>query len=126
MSTDVTMTKDEATELRCVVIEGGAEQVVVRLEGDYEMRFGPKLWRLLKEHIGSDTKAVIIDCSRLDYADGNFPFLLLTLHRTYRANGCSLRVDGCRAPILRSLEITGVADLVIENDGQGSSGALAA
>lgn len=85
-----------------------AEQCLT-VRGELDMASTPRLERRLSMALASDRPAVVVDVSRVRFADCTAVGMLLRLRRQAEDGDGSLRVAGASGVVLQLLEIAGVA-----------------
>ncbi|MFF4012384.1 STAS domain-containing protein [Streptomyces sp. NPDC001717] len=86
--------------------------VVCRLRGEIDIEARSHLHAAFTDAAACATRAVVIDCSRLEFADSTLLNALLQLRRDAAARRLALIVAAPAPQLLRLLELTGTVDLL--------------
>jgi len=87
--------------------------VVIRLHGELDLATAPKLVRALAEGLDGKPSGLVLDLSQLSFIDSTGIGVLMTGYRRADADGCSFVLRAPSRGVLRTLQVTGVAHMVL-------------
>ncbi|MCW2968465.1 MAG: hypothetical protein JWM71_2237, partial [Solirubrobacteraceae bacterium] len=98
------------TEFECVVLDG--EPTVVEFRGELDLSTLAEVESRVDE-LGKAKRSFVIDLSGLTFIDSQGLGLLVRIHQTAIADGCTVKVvRGDNSALKRALDISGLSDIL--------------
>ena len=94
----------------------GAGICVIRARGDVDMESAPRLEAAIEQAVASNPKSVLIDLSDVTFLDSSGIRSLVVGKRRIEEMGATLTIDGMTPAVQRVFEISGVIDLLANQD----------
>jgi anti-anti-sigma factor len=99
-------------------VERAADAATLILQGEADLAARGRFQSLFDELLGTDTKRLVVDLPRLRYLESACLRIMLHAHTRAESEGRDLVVHGASGIVLRVLEVAGVADALIADDGE--------
>ena len=90
-----------------VIVTENDTKIVAALDGELDTASVPKVEKDLQPLFNARNKELLIDCSSLRYISSSGLRLFLSLLKSAKANGSTLRLEGLKEEILKVFKMTG-------------------
>lgn len=104
-----------------IEVASDADRTIVRLEGGCDLAEVPRLREVLAPLVPPEVNELVIDVSELQMLDDTGLGVLLGALRRQRERGGRLKLAGAGGPVLESLRLTGLTEILPLYDDVGSA-----
>jgi anti-anti-sigma factor len=98
-----------------------ADATVVTVAGDVDLAAADTLWSVLDEYVRAG-RSVVVDCSKVAFLDSMGLRTLIRAQQKADASGARFTLASPSEPVLRVLQLAGVADLFVLDFSESGSG----
>ncbi len=100
-------------------VEARDGKVVLRLDGELDMASAATLARAVHTALEAGPAAISLDLSELTFVDSTGVGVFVAGHRRAASTGCSFVLHSPRRAVLRTLQLTGIDQLIDIDPGNG-------